>query len=554
MKLCNFTSKVLAALKSFSIVQIACACIMTITIQFAYSQTALDPTFGNSGKVITNLSTYEKASSVITQPDGKILIGYNNSSEKFGIIRYNSNGSIDNTFGTNGLATFDFSINDGNSVYKIVLQPDGKILAAGGVGYDSQTYPNEDFAIVRFNSNGLIDNTFGSNGKVIIDISNDDAAIDIVLQTDGKILIGGVTNKYTSNVLQKFALVRLNTNGGVDNTFGISGKVITGLNASYIIGTTLKIQSDGKILFAGLLDERRSSKLSGHVLVRYLSNGTLDTSFGIDGIVTSNNLNSNYFGIFTNMVLLSDGKIILGGLGLLTTGYKRLGASLVKLNNNGGLDNTFGTNGIMIDTNVLRVDTLWTEHETPIGMTLQSDGKIVLGFASQRQIKLARFNSNGNRDNLFGTQGEFKFDFGNLTTNERPYEQTEWFLHFSNDKKIIVAGSVRYANSSGDTNGSDVALARINVDISSSIISTLSDEQFVISPNPTKHNIFINLEDNKEYLDEVIIMDLNGQNILQRKVNENQISLNLDFLPSGLYFLKIKTKEGKEGIKKFVKD
>jgi uncharacterized delta-60 repeat protein len=166
----------------------------------------------------------------------------NGSYWDFCIARFNSNGTLDTTFGSpNGYIIQDIGSSDDIGL-SLAIQPDGKILLGGRC----QGVSNNDFCIARFNSNGTLDTSFGSpNGYIIQDIgSSNDYGQSLAIQPDGKILLGGYCN-------WDFCIARFNSNGTLDTSSGTSGKVIQDIGSSYDYGQSLAIQPDGKILLGG---------------------------------------------------------------------------------------------------------------------------------------------------------------------------------------------------------------------------------------------------------------------------------------------------------------
>ena len=250
---------------------------------------SLDTTFGVSGKVTTDFPGLAAvASSVVIQPDGKILVAggaFPNFTflGDFKIVRYNSNGSLDTTFGVGGIVTTSFP-GQGSYAFALALQPDGKIIAAGTdfVNFSSDDSSNTDFALERYNANGTPDTTFGGDGQVTTDFDgfNDDA-FAVLVQPDGKIVaVGSEKNPAT---YYDFAAVRYLANGTIDTTFGVAGKVRTDFgHADFDQARSAVLQPDGKIVAAGF--ESFNNTLSQFfALARYNANGTLDTTFSGDG-------------------------------------------------------------------------------------------------------------------------------------------------------------------------------------------------------------------------------------------------------------------------------
>jgi uncharacterized delta-60 repeat protein len=172
---------------------------------------------------------------------------------KFCVMRYNSDASIDSGFGSGGYVLYDIPVYNYDYANSLIVQSDGKILQ-GGTCTISGT---DQFCIVRYNADGSVDATFGTNGYVIFDIpdSSNDQAIAIALQTNGKILQGGTCTISGTN---QFCIVRYNVDGSIDSTFGTNGYFIYRVpgTTSNTLGKSIVIQSDGKILLGGTCDSK----------------------------------------------------------------------------------------------------------------------------------------------------------------------------------------------------------------------------------------------------------------------------------------------------------
>jgi uncharacterized delta-60 repeat protein len=210
----------------------------------------LDTSFNSpNGSIIQNIgSSSDFGQSLAIQPDGKILLGgscYNGSNYNFCIARFNSDGTLDTTFGSSGKVIQPIGSSYDNG-YSLAIQPDGKILL-GGFCYNGN---NNDFCIARFETNGTLDTTFGSSGIVIQPIgSSSDYGLSLAIQPDGKILLGGFCYNGSDN---DFCIARFNSNGTLDTSFGTGGKVIQSIIGSVVnFGYSLAIQPDGKILLGG---------------------------------------------------------------------------------------------------------------------------------------------------------------------------------------------------------------------------------------------------------------------------------------------------------------
>ncbi|HYV93476.1 MAG TPA: T9SS type A sorting domain-containing protein [Chitinophagales bacterium] len=282
------------------------SCLTIAAIHAAHAQAgSLDPSFGTGGIVTADFESLgEIGFSVAIQNDGKIVVAgesYNGTDPDFILARYNNDGTVDSTFSSDGEVSTDFG--SGEDVgYSVAIQSDDKIVVAGYT-YNGTNY---DFALVRYNSDGSLDVTFDSDGKVTMAIgSGDDVGVSVAIQSDGKIVVAGFSD---NGVNYDFALVRYNSDGVLDNTFDSDGKVTTSIGSFDDSGISCTIQSDGKIVVAG---ESFNGSNSDFALARYNSDGTLDNTFDSDGKVTTA-IGSDYDGAHS-VAIQADGKIVVAG-------------------------------------------------------------------------------------------------------------------------------------------------------------------------------------------------------------------------------------------------
>ncbi|HLO48989.1 MAG TPA: DUF4347 domain-containing protein, partial [Kamptonema sp.] len=293
----------------------------------------LDTSFGTGGKVTTDMfSDNDYGNSIAIDSSGKILVGgyaKNGTYTDFAIARYNTDGSLDTSFGTGGKVSIDIT-GDNDTGKKILIDSSGKILVAG----TNWSGSNDDFAIARFNSNGTPDTSFDTDGKVSTDIlGGTDSGNAIALDSSGKILFAGYANNVGGN---QFAVVRYNTNGSLDTTFDTDGKVTTPSINGDDVGNVIAIDSSGKIIVGGYANTGSNLDFS---LVRYNTNGSLDTTFGTGGRVTTAIGGGN--DVIKGIVIDSSGKILVTG----DTDNGNLDFVLARYNSDGSLDTTFGTGG-----------------------------------------------------------------------------------------------------------------------------------------------------------------------------------------------------------------
>ncbi|MBN2146562.1 MAG: hypothetical protein JW726_04200 [Anaerolineales bacterium] len=323
-----------------------------------------DSSFGSGGVVITSFTDgFGDGKSVVVQADGKIIVAGIYDYLAFALARYNSDGSPDATFGSAGIVITTFS--DFGGAHAIALQEDGKIVVAGYTYEQARTPGLGQFALARYNTDGSLDASFGAGGKATTEFPEatwNDQALSLAIQEDGKIVLAGRSAGYT-------AVARYNANGSLDTTFGSGGMVTTEFG---LAGYGVVIQKDGKIVVAGGTRQ--------FALLRLLSDGSRDPDFGSDGEVVT------YFGgddaLARGVALLPDGRIVAAG-------YQRDSSdsdydfALAIYNKDGSLYTREGTSGWAI------LDLGWEDLGRAV--TLQPDGAIIIAGESNSHIALARF-------------------------------------------------------------------------------------------------------------------------------------------------------------------
>jgi uncharacterized delta-60 repeat protein len=343
----------------------------------------LDPSFGNGGIVITSFGGTDVASAVVIQSDGKLVVaGQTNiaGNTTFALARYNPNGGLDPAFGAGGLVTTDFGSTD--QAFAVALLADGRIVTAGRRG--------SDVIVARHNADGSLDSLFGSNGRVITNFGATEQALALVVQSDGKIVVAGRTNK-DGNF--DFALARYESGGTIDRAFGTNGLVTTDFGGSVDRAFAIALQPDGKLVVAGGSD-------ANFALARYNSDGSLDPSFGAGGTVITTFGGSDQA---SAVILQPDGKIIVAGE---TDTGTSIDFALARYMPDGSLDGAFGSGG--------RVTTNFTGTSDDLGsaVALQFDGKILVGGTSDDNFALARYTPEGVLDSAFGSEGKVTTNLG----------------------------------------------------------------------------------------------------------------------------------------------
>jgi serralysin len=387
----------------------------------------LDSTFSGDGKALTNVTPrLDFAIDVALQADGKIVAagisGEDRRNPNLTVIRYASDGSLDSTFSSDGKVNTDFfGLKD--AANDVVVQTDGKILASG-LARTSRS--NGRFAIVRYNDDGSLDTTFGGDGKVTTNFTpTSDSIQGVVVLGDGDIVAAGIAGYLGVN--PKMALARYNPGGSLDTSFGGGdGKVMTDFTPTNDAAWAIALQLDTKIVVAGAAGDP-NGKIA---LARFNANGTLDTTFGGDGRVTTNF--SRKYDEALGVALQADGKILaVGGAGWGGANPKLAVARYLP---NGSLDPSFNADG-----KVLTDFTSFADYANDV--QVQGDGRIVVvGEARAERIDstfaLVRYNPGGSLDS----------SFGRVMTNVTSKSDNAIGVELQVDGKIVVAGSAAYGD------------------------------------------------------------------------------------------------------------
>jgi len=346
-----------------------------------------DPTFSGDGKASLGLANMDiDAADLMILPDGKMLcIGsaWNSTENFFLLARLNTDGTLDHNFDGDGIVTLQI-VSSFKGAGTVALQPDGKMVAAGYANLTGY----EEFALIRIKPDGTLDNSFGGgDGIVTIPVGESYAgAEDVLIQPDGKIVAAGYA---VANGYEDFALIRLNTNGILDQGFGGGdGIVIASFTNKNDVATSVALQSDGKIVLAGYAETIGGTADVEMAVVRFNPNGTPDNSFSGDGFamihVTENPDAARAIRI------QQDGKMLLGGYSQqVEPGGEQYHFTMVRLTANGLPDPAFGSgDGIAILPISINGDFIYA-------MALQPDGKAVAAgparIGEYKSFAVARF-------------------------------------------------------------------------------------------------------------------------------------------------------------------
>ncbi|MEU6162649.1 calcium-binding protein [Streptomyces tanashiensis] len=378
----------------------------------------LDPAFGTGGRVTTPITGYAEGHDIARQADGKLVV-VGTSEAGFALARYTTGGGLDPAFSGDGTTTSDFG-GGAHSANAVAIQPsDGKIVVAG----TTEVLAEEGggccfFSVARYNTDGSLDTGFGNGGLVRVDEFGGSAGgADVAVQPDGRIVAAG------KGAGGGFALVRLDTDGDLDPTLGGDGAVVAGFTPTSPqdgggIARGMALQPDGKIVSVGYV----GNTAFDIGVARYNTNGTLDTTFSGDGMVTAD-FGGTEFG--NAVAVQPDGKILAAGAG--GAGY-----ALLRYNANGTPDAGFGTAG---RTSVSSPG----DGGLAYAMALQQNGRIVLAgraddpnSSEANDFGLVRFLANGTVDTGFGGDGF-------VVTGFNDFDEARGVL-VEPDGKIVAAG------------------------------------------------------------------------------------------------------------------
>ncbi len=427
---------------------------------------SLDASFNGDGILTTSINaSSDQAFSLGLQSDGKIVVAGNSFTgtnlTDFSLVRYNSDGSLDTSFDGDGKLTTAIGTSyDG--AQSLAVQNDGKIVLAGYSTIGS----SDDFALARYNSNGSLDTTFDGDGKLTTAIgAARDFGSSIVIQSDGKIVVAGTSFNGSDD---DFALVRYNVNGSLDTTFDGDGKLTTAIGTSQDVAYSVALQSDGKILVAGYSHNGSNNDFA---LVRYNSDGSLDTTFDGDGKLTT--AVGTSVDEAQSIAVQSDGKIVVAGRSYTGSNYD---FSLVRYNGDGSLDTTFDGDGKL--TTAIGTSNNFTLNDFAFSVAIQSDSKIVAAGTSYNGSKndfaLVRYNINGSLDTTFDGDGK-------LTIAVGAYSDEAYGVALQADGRIVVAG-----NSSNGIN-SEVAIVRYG--FSDALTPLSSPNNFLFDVDRATHGL-----------------------------------------------------------------
>ncbi|HEX5155293.1 MAG TPA: T9SS type A sorting domain-containing protein [Parafilimonas sp.] len=496
--------------------------IGAVTFCFVYTMAVaqsdeLDSAFGIKGKATTTIGSSGTPYALTIQSNQRIIAAgssFNGGDFDFALARYKTNGKLDASFGTGGKVITDLG---GDETARSVNLSGGKIIVAG--------YASSGFCVIRYNLFGKVDSSFGTNGKTITDFNgNGGLCYASAIQTNRKIVAVGTS-------AGNFVIVRYNANGKIDKTFGVKGILIADSSNGFSnVARAVSLQPDGKIIAVGYSGPFGSRKF---LVTRINTNGTLDSTFGRNGKTYTDF--SNFFALDNlafAMAISSTGKIYAGGQssGNETNNFSQF--SLARYRATGKLDKSFSSDGKVL-TDFDGFD------DGANAIVVMPDGKIIVAgtLYSQQLTGILRFNLDGSPDASFGNNGK-------LTTNYKP--PTAAVLQ--DDGKYLVAVDDEFTVVRYKAENTPITALRAIAELNEAAVS----DEIMLTPNPSKDFVKINNLD-PSVISVLSVINASGKIILRATARDKNYSLNIKALPPGIYYLQIVANKKVTGIK-FIKE
>ncbi len=402
--------------------------LLLTTVLVSAADSDLDPTFDGDGIVTTDNMEVDQINDIVIQPDGKIVAAGHSGIFRetirepvtMMVARYNTDGSLDQTFGNGGIVTHGFGTF--SRAWAVALQTDGKIVVGGRGGFLDRS----EFFMLRYNPDGSLDSTFGVGGGVLTTIGDFSQIQDLVILADGKIFAAGEA-RLAGQPFVTFVptLARYNTDGSLDFTFDGDGVAqitppgFPDVTAPFL--GAIALQPDQKIVATGTCPMDQTIKFC---VARYNPDSSLDVTFDGDGIVTTE-FKPDGGGFGEGVSIQPDGKIVTAGASF---GGGQNETVMARYNADGSLDTSFDGDGRVIIPNVVqfRIENL----------ALQQNGQIVTvgdGFGFNQFMTVARHNSDGSIDLSFGNGGIVTTSAGTGNSGARA-------VAVQTDGRIVVGG------------------------------------------------------------------------------------------------------------------
>ncbi len=532
-----------------SVKLLAAAVLSTVCLVLNAQSLETDNSFGTMGRAITSFGPQTATlNALAAQPDGKILAcgsymtyvgGPNSVDNQVAVIRVNADGTPDETFGTDGKVLIPVGSEVENEYNSIRIVADDKILIRANSftltitgTFPFQNYVRTyDYALIRLNPDGLPDETFGPGGIQIYDFGLAESGWGMDIQTDNKIVLGGTSYETTS--LDKFAVSRYWPDGSKDTGFGNGGQTIVshGINTQGKV-SVVKVQPDGKIIAAGRCFTQGESG-DHFALVRLNSDGSLDETFGNDGkIITQFEGGGS---TLSDLQLLPDGKILAIGT-CFFNGDSNQKVAVARYNADGSLDTSYGADGkmvIAVGSEEAPVDFAFSSEAFPNGALIVAG---MTRYNNQSHAFMLKLNENGSPDNAFGANGVIVTNTGDEAALD--------LLPLPNGEYIL--GGIAAV---GDQNEIDFALWKWKP--STLATQPFTNDRFSVFPNPFEDFVNVHVEMGQQQSLSINLYDLSGRKIKafgNRAMLSGTQTIPLDMIeiPNGVYMLQINSPSARQ--------
>jgi uncharacterized delta-60 repeat protein len=510
--------------------------VLIYSVQSFSQPGTLDNSFSNDGKTSTLVGTVEAdGECVAVQSNGKIIMAgtYYNTSHNdydFAVVRYNVNGTLDNSFAGNGKADINPSLNTDDIANAVAIQSNGMIIIAGSSG--SSLESPDHLAVVRLKTNGNLDSSFGAGGIVRIPLIG--SIKSVAIQQDGRIVLAG---DVANSTFYDFAVIRLLSSGALDKSFGNNGEVFTDFVGGNDNAESVAIQSNGKIVVGG---SSSSANIYNFAVAQYKSNGTLDSSFNNDGKVRTA-IGSERQCFANAIAIQGNGKILAAG-NFINSITSKSEFAVVRYNTNGTLDNSFAGNG--------KLGISFGGTDNAYSLAIQSNGKIIVAgvtennAATNDNFAIARVHSSdGTLDAFFGNGGKVTtnfggYDYGLSTVIDATGRIIVGGLSITDKRRFAVA---RYL-----TSGTSLIADNENNAADSKTIS----KEFKVYPNPANDVIHIDgLTFSPAF---ITIQDELGNTLIKEPIADKNQTINIQSLKPGIYNITV-LQNGKSMNAKFIR-
>lgn len=465
----------------------------------------VDDSFGVTGYAVPIATQWDElGNGMALNSSGEILLYGTIGTTSHITGKLNSVGADVTSYGTNGFQQ-GYSSGSVMVVTNGLIQIDDKLIVIGH-GYAGSSSDHE-IQVARYQTDGTLDTDFGTSGHVLVNPTvGRDQSGKAVLLADGSVVIAGTSDISGSSNLM---LVKLNSSGVLDATFGIGGVAIHS-TATIDVGYDVTTDSQGRYVLVGTRYDTNAEQL----MVRFLADGTLDATFGSNGEAAVTPANTSEF---KDVAVQLDGKYVACGKERHSNGNDSI--TVTRFNTDGTLDNSFANNGFF------RRDMGLINYADDI--IILPDGSILIGGSFQDfdwgyQFQLTHLNADGSVDQAFGVNG---------TATAGYYTFDEYFA----EMKLDAQGGILMA---GKTNFSSDKFLVTRIDFTGTPTSIIEDEKSLLGlyPNPNSGSFTLKWDDKNE-ISHLHLVDMSGRILKSYQVGNSGTIQISEHVSPGAYIL-----------------